>query len=172
MELKCELITTNLIEELILKSQALPRRRLNHNFHQLEDLAQRMLNCFNKNSYVCPHRHITPPKNELFYLIRGRLAILLFEDDGTVSDTYILDVKTQNLGIDIKAGTWHTIIALEEGSVVLEVKEGPYVPMSDKDFAPWAPREGGDPQQIAGYLENLYVVAAIANLPKPQSHPL
>jgi hypothetical protein len=45
----------------------------------------------------------------------------------------------------ISPGIWHTVIALESGSVVYEVKDGPYSPIDDKNFASWAPKEG-DPE--------------------------
>jgi len=44
--------------------------------------------------------------------------------------------------IEIAAGTWHTLAALESGTVLLEVKPGPYAPAEPQDFAPWAPPEG------------------------------
>jgi hypothetical protein len=57
------------------------------------------------------------------------------------------------LGIDVQPGVWHTIAVLTEHVVCYEVKPGPYSAASDKDFAPWAPREG-DPTAKA-YLEML-----------------
>ncbi|MBM3436837.1 MAG: cupin fold metalloprotein, WbuC family, partial [Bacteroidetes bacterium] len=37
---------------------------------------------------------------------------------------------------------YHTIICLEPDSVIYELKDGPYDPADDKNFAPWAPKEG------------------------------
>jgi hypothetical protein len=45
-------------------------------------------------------------------------------------------------GVEIPAGSWHALSILEEETVLLEIKPGPYLPLSDKDFAPWAPEEG------------------------------
>ena len=42
---------------------------------------------------------------------------------------------------------------LEPDTVVFEVKPGPYQPTSDKDFAPWAPAEGGP--DAPAYLADL-----------------
>jgi len=57
------------------------------------------------------------------------------------------------IGIDLPAGTWHTLTPLSAHAVCYEVKPGPYSAANDKDFAPWAPREG-DPAAPA-YLEQL-----------------
>jgi len=57
------------------------------------------------------------------------------------------------MGIDIAPGIWHTAAALSDHAICFEVKPGPYVQAVDKEFAPWAPREG-DPRS-AGYLETL-----------------
>ena len=46
-----------------------------------------------------------------------------------------------NYGVEIPVGTWHSLIALEEDTLVYEVKDGPYSPEDDKNFAVWAPKE-------------------------------
>ena len=56
-------------------------------------------------------------------------------------------------GVDIVSGIWHTLISLEPGGVVFEVKQGPYVPLAEVDSAPWAPREGS--AKADKYLERL-----------------
>ena len=55
------------------------------------------------------------------------------------------------LGVDIQPGVWHTMAVLTEHVVCFEVKPGPYSAATDKDFAPWAPREGD--QRATAYLE-------------------
>jgi cupin fold WbuC family metalloprotein len=57
------------------------------------------------------------------------------------------------IGIDIAPGVWHSMAVLSPEAVCYEVKPGPYVATNDKDFAPWAPREG-EPG-AAAYLERL-----------------
>ncbi|MGK0288667.1 MAG: cupin fold WbuC family metalloprotein [bacterium] len=114
---------------------------MHYNFHQDEDNAQRFLNAIEPESYIRPHRHIDPLKDEAFLILRGKGVIATFEDDGTVNEVFILDPTTGNLGVDIPAGVYHTIISLQSGSVFYEVKPGPYVATSDKNFASWAPEE-------------------------------
>jgi cupin fold WbuC family metalloprotein len=138
--MKYQILDQETINKVSAEAKNSTRLRKNFNFHKLTDHVQRMLNAIEPDSYVCPHRHLEPPKVEFFILLRGRLAVIIFNDNGTIDRTIFLDEKT--IGIDIKPGTWHTIISLEPGTVVLEAKDGPYVAATDKDFAPWAPREG------------------------------
>ena len=141
----------NLISQLAAKS---PRKRAMHNFHATpDDLLQRMLNAIEPGTYVCPHRHQNPDKREVFILIRGKLAVVSFNVEGLIDETYVLDRLKGVYGIEIPSGIWHTIIALEQETVVYELKDGPYIPLNDKDFAPWAPREGDEKAQT--YLLNL-----------------
>ena len=54
----------------------------------------------------------------------------------------MLDPLDGIFGAEIPERTFHTLIALDPGSVVYEIKDGPYNPIDDKNFAPWAPKEG------------------------------
>jgi hypothetical protein len=44
--------------------------------------------------------------------------------------------------VDIPHATWHTVFALETGTVFLEAKAGPYLPLTADEKATWAPAEG------------------------------
>jgi cupin fold WbuC family metalloprotein len=135
-------ITREILTSTLEKAAASPRRRMNHNFHpSLDDIYQRMLNCLMPDTYLRPHRHADPAKNESFIILKGRLLVIEFDDHGKVSDHIILDSNEGNYGVDFLPNTWHTIIALTP-CVVFESKDGPYSPLNDKDFAPWAPAEG------------------------------
>ena len=114
---------------------------MNFNFHELDDPANRMLNAIEPDSYIRPHRHLHPPLDEAFIVLRGRGVVILFEERGSVEKILPLFAKTLHLGVDIPTGWYHTIISLETGSVFYEVKAGPYDPQRHKDFAPWTPPE-------------------------------
>ena len=122
-----------------------PRGREIHRFHT-DDAAslQRMLNALQPGTYVRPHRHLTPPKAEAFIVLSGSLGFIAFDDAGRFDreDCLVLNRESGVWAVDVAAGTWHAILALEPDTVAFEVKPGPYSPMSDKDFAPWAPAEG------------------------------
>ena len=101
-----------------------------------------MLNALEPGTYLQPHKHENPDKREVFILLRGSLVVVFFDSTGNPSDFVLLDREKGNLAVEIPLRAWHTIIALESGSVIYEVKDGPYQPLSDKLFASWAPHEG------------------------------
>jgi len=127
------------------KAKISRRHRQNFNFHK-EDSArlQRMLNALELNTYIQPHKHENPDKVEAFFVLRGRILVVEFDDNGNISDHIILEAGKGNYGAEIAPRIWHTIICLEAGSVAYEVKDGPYNAAIDKNFAPWAPAEGDD----------------------------
>lgn len=131
-----------LIADLSQKAAISARRRLNLNFHpQSSDVFQRMLNALEPGSYVQPHKHENPDKDEVFVILRGRLAVITFSDQGEIEDYIVLDFGRGHYAVEVPARTWHMIAALEPGTVVFEFKHGPYDPATDKIFAPWAPPE-------------------------------
>jgi cupin fold WbuC family metalloprotein len=135
-------ITEGLLNDTLKNASESKRQRINHNFHPtLEANYQRMLNCLLPETYCQPHRHFNPPKSESFIILKGKAVVLEFDDNGIVTDYILLDSSKGKYGVDIFPGTWHTIIALTP-CVVFESKDGPYVPLTDKDFATWAPMEG------------------------------
>ncbi len=77
---------------------------------------------------------------ELFALLTGRAAMLTFDDIGRVTGRTELGADA-NLIVEIPPATWHSLVALAPGTVLFEVKRGPYHPTGEHDFAPWAPKE-------------------------------
>lgn len=146
-----QLLNQELIDQVIARAQASPRRRMNHNFHSgPDDNPHRFLNVLLRGTYVRPHRHLDPPKAEAFLILSGQARCVLFDDDGRVQACHTLKDKE---AIDLAPGLWHTILALSDVVVCYEVKPGPWNPATDKDFAPWAPPEGAP--EAAVYLERL-----------------
>ncbi len=136
-------IDRNFTDKLIKTAQKLPRRRINYNFHKkLSDTLQRMLNVMNKDTYVQPHKHENPDKREAFIILKGKVLVIEFDNSGNIAEYILLDRTQENYGCEIAAGTWHTIICLEDNSIIYEVKDGPYIQETDKKFAGWAPKEG------------------------------
>jgi cupin fold WbuC family metalloprotein len=132
-------LTDKLTEEAVI----LPRKRKNHNFHRLlSDPMNRMLHAMEPETYVQPHKHENPDKREAFIILKGKVAVVEFDNEGNIREHIILDPVTGNYGAEIQPRTWHCLIALEKGSLVYEVKDGPYDPSDDKFFASWAPAEG------------------------------
>lgn len=135
-----QIVEQELLDQVVAKARAAPRRRINHNLHQLDDQVQRMLNALEPDTYVRPHRHLDPPKTEMFIILRGKVAVLIFDDRGEINSCTILTPQGTCV-IDIPPGHWHGLVSLASGTILIEAKDGPYVASTDKDFAPWAPRE-------------------------------
>lgn len=148
-----QLITTALFERTVERAKQSPRLRMNHNFHASDESnPQRFLNALVRGTYVTPHRHVTPPKPEAFLALSGKIAFFIFDDLGNITHCHRLG-EDGVLGVDVDAGLWHSMVVLSESAVIYEVKPGPFSPLSDKDFAPFAPREG-DPA-TSSYLAML-----------------
>ncbi len=66
-------IHSDLLDQVVKDARASERRRMNFNFHQLEDPANRMLNAIEPESYIRPHRHLNLPvmKPSSFCEVRG-----------------------------------------------------------------------------------------------------
>ncbi|MEY3202018.1 MAG: hypothetical protein RIR70_1568 [Pseudomonadota bacterium] len=123
-------------------AKASPRLRKNHNFHLTDEAtSHRLLNAIEPGSYVMPHRHLDAAKDETMIVLRGRLGVVLFDDEGVITHTAILAPSGEQVGVNIPHGTWHSVLALESGTVFFEAKAGPYLPLSEPEIAPWAPRE-------------------------------
>jgi cupin fold WbuC family metalloprotein len=136
-------IDNALLDEVSAEARSSPRRRKNRNFHADDrQPGHRLLNAIEPGSYIQPHRHLDPNKGETMVVLRGTLGIVSFDDAGKVVEAVKVSHGGTPLGIDIPCGTWHTVFALEPGTVFLEAKAGPYLPLSADEKATWAPAEG------------------------------
>lgn len=134
------------LNNLSADAQCNPRKRQHQNIHEsYEDPCQRLFNAIEPESYIRPHKHATDPRDELLIAIRGLMALVIFDEQGIVIDIIRFGVGKDSeglaVGAEVPCNTWHTVIALEPGCVLLEVKSGPFDPNQPKDLAPWAPGE-------------------------------
>lgn len=137
------LIDDALLADVSAEARASPRRRQNRNFHgSNEQPGHRLLNAVEPDSYVAPHRHLEPTKDETMVVLRGRIGLVLFDDDGCIARTVVLAPGGPVMGVDIGHGTWHSVLALEPDTVFLEAKAGPYRALVADERASWAPAEG------------------------------
>ena len=136
-------IDNRLLDKTTALARISPRRRMNYNFHtDYTDTLQRLLNAMEPLSYIQPHKHEDPDKREVFFSLRGRIAVIEFDELGNITDHTLLDPSNGNFGAEIPERKFHTIISLDPGTVAYELKDGPYSPIDDKNFASWAPKEG------------------------------
>ena len=75
------------------------------------------------------------------------MALLVFDDIGQVGQIIRFGAQTNeaqqaiSVGVNLPAGAWHTVIAEVPGSILFEVKSGPFNPKQAKELAAWAPAE-------------------------------
>lgn len=121
------LIDQQVLENLTAKAKTSPRLRMNLNFHQsLDEKCHRFLNALEPVTEVPVHHH--PMKDETFVLLRGKVKVRTYADDGTEKESILLNPADGRYGVNIPKGVWHTLECLESGSVIFECKEGPFVP--------------------------------------------
>ena len=148
-----KIINEQLLNETTERAKQSPRLRMNYNCHEkLDDPVNRLINAMEPGTYLRPHRHLDPDKDEIFLLLRGKVIVFLFDADGNVTEKLILDPKAGTYGAEIKAGVWHGLLVLESGSVVYEIKQGPFAPLSPENFAPWSPA-AEDTEGCRAYME-------------------
>jgi cupin fold WbuC family metalloprotein len=149
-----KIVTPELLLQLTESARTSPRLRKNHNLHPSDESScHRLLNAIEPASYIRPHRHLDPEKDEAFILMGGRLGIIQFSDSGAVTETVILSRQGGILAADVPSGVFHTAISLEPGTVFFEAKAGPYLPLGEAETAAWAPPDGDG--RAAQYLEQL-----------------
>ena len=56
------------------------------------------------------------------------------ELERTCTDSIELSPNGPIVAVNIPAGQWHTVHSLESGTVIIEMKDGPYEPLSDTDI--------------------------------------
>lgn len=118
-------IDKKLLDEVAERAKSSPRLRMNYNFHRsLDEKCHRFLNAVEPGTVVDIHRHLT--KDETFVLLRGRVRVNTYNDDGSIMDSVELSPDDGRYGMNIPKGVWHNLESLETNSVFFECKEGPY----------------------------------------------
>ena len=117
-----KIIDKDLLNEVSEQAKTSPRLRMNYNFHQsLEDKCHRFLNAVEPGTKVEIHRH--PTKDESFVLLRGRVRVNTYNDDGTVLESIVLCPEEGFYGVDIPKNVWHNVECLKSGCVFFERKK-------------------------------------------------
>ena len=139
-------ITQALLDKLTEEAKASPRLRMNLDLrNSADDQSQRMLNAIEPGSPLPIHRH--RHTSETVVCLRGRLVWEFYDElERICAETIELSPNGQVVALNIPAGQWHTVRALESGSVqwhtvralesgsvILEMKEGAYEPLQDCD---------------------------------------
>lgn len=122
------------LDKLTDQAKASPRLRMNLDLRNgPEDKSQRMLNAIEPGSPMPIHRH--KYSSETVVCLRGRLVEEFYDDlERMCTDAVELTPGGPVVAFNIPAGQWHTVRALESGTVLLECKDGPYEPLGEEDI--------------------------------------
>ena len=128
-----KLIDEQLLDSVTVQAKDSERLRMNYNFHdRLDAPAQRLMNALEPGTVLPIHRHTATA--ETYVLLRGRIKVMYYDDDKKLVEECELNPKEGRYGVHIPKGQWHTIEVLESGSVIFEVKDGPYRPLGPEDI--------------------------------------
>lgn len=145
------LYTSDDLEALIVASRESPRLRMMQPIQRSEEArVQRLLNAMQPGTYVRPHKHPLAHATETVVILRGKLGVLVFTEDGEVTRQEVL---TAGCVFDLEPNVWHGMVCLEADTVMAEFKQGPYNGQTDKEFAQWSPPEGAS--EVAAFISSL-----------------
>ncbi len=110
-----------------------PRLRMNYDLRDsVTDGSQKMLNALEPGTLLPIHRH--RGFSEVVVLLRGKAVQYIYDDKGNVTDKIHMTAGSDCPGMVVESGVWHRIESLETGTIIVESKNGAYVPISDDDI--------------------------------------
>lgn len=127
------LLDQELLNTITQKAQQSERLRMNHNLHRsLDAKAQRLFNALEPGTLLPIHRH--RHTDETYIVVRGHIRVLFYDDEREIVEQFDLTPSKGRFGVHIPQGQWHTLEVLESGTVIFEVKDGPYAPLEKEDI--------------------------------------
>ena len=145
-------IDQNEIFELKSRAQQSTRSRYAKILHSSGDYKNKVFNAMLSTSYMQPHLHPGIEKDEKIHLIKGRLLVIFFDNDGTITKRHMQTENGLTL-VEVPAYQYHTYIVLSDFALTYETMDGVYDPKNWKEMASWAPTE--EDKYSASYLEQL-----------------
>lgn len=125
-------LNTELFDNLSAQAKASPRLRMNYDLRNTpDDQSQRMLNALEPGTVLPIHRH--RGSTETVVVLRGKVKWLYYDENGKVTDTFVVAPGSHLCGFSVPKGQWHSLECLESGSVILETKDGAYSPLAAED---------------------------------------
>lgn len=119
-----------ILDELTERAKVSPRLRMNFDLRNSEkDQSQRMLNALEPGTVLPIHRHRTT--SETVVCIRGHFEEYFYDEKGNLTET--IDMRPGGVVLNIPQGQWHSLKCFESGTVLIEIKDGPYEPMQECD---------------------------------------
>ena len=126
------IISKELLDELSSRAKASSRLRMNMDLRNTaSDGSQRMLNALEPGTILPIHRH--HESTETVVIIRGKIQWIFYDDRGNEIERVTLDADGDLKMLNVEKDRWHSLVCLEEGSVLFECKDGGYVPLGKED---------------------------------------
>ena len=148
-------IDSELMDRVAAEAHNSPRKRMNYNFHaSTDEPINRLLNVMHRGSYLPVHRHLSPARSESIAVLRGRVGVLFYDEEGNLTDKREVGPQCDCVGFDIDAGVWHGLVVLEDDTVLFEIKQGPYAPIVPENIASWMP-DVADEEAVERYVKAL-----------------
>ena len=130
------LVDQTVLDELTARAKESPRLRMNLDLRNSPaDGSQRMLNAIEPGTVLPIHRH--PTTSETVVCLRGHFQEYFYDADGRLTET--IDMRPGGNLLNIPVGQWHNLESFESGTVLLEVKDGPYAPIGPEDILEISP---------------------------------
>ncbi len=125
-------IDDDLYRKLEEEARDTPRLRMNYDLRNGEnDGSQRMLNVWLPGSKLVVHRHQNT--NETILVLKGRMDVILYNDDGHEIERYHMGGDSGIHGINVTKGSWHTVEALDM-TITFTAKSGAWATNAPEDI--------------------------------------
>lgn len=126
-------LDNNLFDQILVKAQESPRRRMNYDLRTSSaDGSQRMLNVLMTDTVVPIHRHVDT--SETVIVCRGKVREEFYDAQGNKTAEFVLEAGGECPAVQVPMGMYHTLVCLEDGSVIFEAKDGAYDPVKTEEF--------------------------------------
>lgn len=137
-------LDNTLFDKIQLLAEESPRRRMNYDLRtqadapagvgssEWADQSQRMLNVLMTDTVIPIHRHTET--SETVIVCRGKVREEFYDADGNKTAEFVMEASGDCPGIQVPMGQYHTLVCLEDGSVIFEAKDRAYDPVETEDF--------------------------------------
>ena len=127
------IIDNILLDKLTAQAKESPRLRMNMDLRNSSaDSSQRMLNVLMADTVIPIHRHTET--SETVVVCRGKVREEFYDAEGNKTAEFVMEAGGECPGIQVPMGQYHTLVCLEDGSVIFEAKDRPYDPVGTEDF--------------------------------------
>lgn len=127
------IIDKKLMDVFSAQAKANPILRQAFNLHTTpEGGSQRILNAGEPRTVPPIHRH--RGSTDTIVILRGKVVQHYYNEKGNKTASYELAPNTNQVAMSVPVSQWHSLESHEEGSVILECKNGASEPLLAEDI--------------------------------------